>query len=360
MVAAVIEPQENDAMAEFEIPKHSKRQIVEAGKVLSGPILRLDDEILATFQVAHNWRSSYAFPMHTVRHELRGKVVRDGGNGLTAGRLKRMTSIRRKLAESPLTLYQIQDIAGVRAILPSMSDVDRVARYFLSGDTSHSVLRDNNYVLDPKADGYRSRHLILKFHGEGKAAAYSRQFVEVQLRTKLQHAWATAVEAVGLVRNENLKAGFGSEGWRRFFALMGAEIAQREGQSIGSLVPAETNYRREELRSLNASLNMISELESYNQAINYADKIAASGVGYFMINFFPETRTVSVAPYRGFRESTNAYDSQDRGLQSSNAVLVEVDKIKDLKAAYPNYFLDVELFTKQCSMSLFPTRLWTH
>lgn len=29
-----------------------------------------------------------------------------------------------------------------------------------------------------------------------------------------------------------------------------------------------------------------------------------------------------------------------------NAVLVEVDRIDDLKAAYPNYFLDVSLFMR--------------
>lgn len=343
-------------MADFERTRYSKRQIVDAGKLLSGAIHALDENVLEAFRIAHNWRAACALPMHKVRGELRGKVIRGGCKGLTAGRLKRMDSIRRKLAKTPLNLYQIQDIAGVRAILPSMLDVERVAGYFLDGDTQHKLVREDDYIVNPKADGYRCRHIVLKFQGGSEWPEFDRQFVEVQLRTELHHCWATAVEAVGLVRNENLKAGEGSADWRRFFALMSAEIAVREGQPVGPHVPQESKDRISELRALNRKLNAVKELEGYKQGIKYAEELAASGLGYFVISFNPLTREVIVNPFSQFRESSISYDRGDALALPSNRVLVEVDRVRDLKAAYPNYFLDVDVFLRQCHQTLNPSQ----
>lgn len=342
-------------MAEFELPNHSKSEIVAAGKMLRGNIiLPVNEDALEAFRIAHNWRSSYALVMHRVRHELRGKVVRQGGHGLTAARLKRMTSIRRKLSKGNISLYQIQDIAGARAILPTMKDVERVTRYYLDGDTPHAVIRAYDYIDAPKADGYRSRHIVLKFNGQGEDAAYNRQFVEIQLRTEKQHAWATAVEAVGLVRNENLKAGDGSAKWLRFFALMSSEIAEREYYDISSSLRGNQKERREELRELNAALNAVNELQGYNQALAYTDRIDASTGRYFLINFHKASRKVTVSPHNRFREGGAEYNRQDRDLSETNAVLVEVDRVGDLKAAYPNYFLDVKTFVQECLLSIDP------
>lgn len=51
---------------------------------------------------------------------------------------------------------------------------------------------------------------------------------ELQIRTKLQHAWATAVEAMGTFLGEALKAGHGPAAWRDFFATASAAIAHVE------------------------------------------------------------------------------------------------------------------------------------
>ncbi|MBU6438396.1 MAG: hypothetical protein KGQ77_12790, partial [Betaproteobacteria bacterium] len=62
--------------------------------------------------------------------------------------------------------------------------------------------------------------------------AFNNQKIEVQLRTRLQHAWATAVEIVDAFTGQALKSGLklnsGDPKWRRFFALMSSVIAIRE------------------------------------------------------------------------------------------------------------------------------------
>lgn len=62
---------------------------------------------------------------------------------------------------------------------------------------------------------------------KGRAVHDGRRF-EVQIRTQLQHAWATTVEAVGLFRGEQLKNHQGSAECLRFFELISGELAEAE------------------------------------------------------------------------------------------------------------------------------------
>lgn len=329
-------------MANYHVSPHSKSEIVAAGKrIASRPAY--GPETIEAFRIAHSWRSAYAYPMHRMRLELAGIVRRGGGKGVTAGRLKRMQSIRRKLLTQRRTLYQIQDIGGCRAILPSMDDVRRVYSIYAGGDSRHTLNREDNYIEKPKKDGYRSRHLIFKMNFSDETS-YNRQFIEVQLRTKLQHAWATAVETVGLARGENLKAGEGSPEWLRFFKLISAEFTREEGEPIGDHVPPNRDTRMRELRRLGDELKVLEVLEDYNQAIQYADFNFAQNSHYYLIQYNVGEGEVSVAAYERFIVGTEAYADRENLNIGTNAVLVEVDKVKDLRAAYPNYFMDVGFF----------------
>lgn len=74
--------------------------------------------------------------------------------------------------------------------------------------------------------------------------------MEIQLRTLLQHSWATAVEAVGLLRREDLKGGRGDPDWLRLFQIMASEMAEDEGAPPVPGVSQEGSSRREELNHL--------------------------------------------------------------------------------------------------------------
>jgi len=53
-------------------------------------------------------------------------------------------------------------------------------------------------------------------------------FVELQLRIKLQHAWATAVETMGTFLGQGLKARQGESHGLRFFDLVSFAFAHIE------------------------------------------------------------------------------------------------------------------------------------
>jgi ppGpp synthetase/RelA/SpoT-type nucleotidyltranferase len=160
------------------------------------------EQAAGVFRIAHNWREAHLFPMRKVRFELSGAAKRVKANGITVARLKRMKSIRKKLRHSPRTLYQMQDIGGCRTIVNTTDQQRALISLYGEGFSRHGIVSQWAYIDHPKPEGYRSHHISIKFTGPDEEEAYNRQRIEIQIRTRLQHAWATAVEAAGVVRRE--------------------------------------------------------------------------------------------------------------------------------------------------------------
>lgn len=339
-------------VGDFVTCSYSKREIVEAGKALAGELAYSEadmDRLTEVFRIAHAWRSSHVRPMHLIRAELGGKLRKHKLSGVTAARVKRMKSIRKKLDH--LTLYQIQDIAGCRAIMPSHKEAVDLLDLYRSGASKHRLTDVDDYVVAPRKTGYRSYHLIFKFCGDGENEVFNRHRIEMQVRSQLQHAWATAVEAVGLYRGEDLKGGRGDADWLRFFEIMSSELAAAEQLPLAPGVPESEIERRAELKELNKKLNALQTLESFRQAVRQTENIVAYSGEFYLIQYKPADMTVSVRPYARYTAGEEQYERAERRADE-NAVLVEVDKMEDLKEAYPNYFLDVKQFTVRLRTSL--------
>ncbi len=109
-------------------------------------------------------------------------------------RLKSPESIGRKLKLRglPLSLESIEknltDIAGVRVICPFVDDIYMLADCLISQDDVE-LLEKKDYIKNPKPNGYRSLHLIIRIpiflHKEKRSVT-----VEVQLRTIAMEFWA--------------------------------------------------------------------------------------------------------------------------------------------------------------------------
>ena len=137
-----------------------------------------------------------------------------------AGRIKRLPSIISKLQRlSRIRLSEMQDIAGCRAVLPNVEDAFRAANSLMGSRVKHRLVRTHNYLAKPRRSGYRSLHLVYSYRG-AREHTLDELNVEIQIRTRRQHLWATAVETVGTFTREALKSGAGEEDWLRFFALM--------------------------------------------------------------------------------------------------------------------------------------------
>jgi hypothetical protein len=330
--------------------EYSMKDVLRAGEALAGDVpWNNDSEAVAArhvFSVANNWRDSHAYPMRKMRYELASQLRKHKFKASApVARLKRMPSIRRKLKAIPGNLNQMHDLAGCRVMLPSIEDVTRFIES-MRANSAHELFREYPYIHEAKADGYRCHHMVYKFRGSGDDEVYNGRRVEVQVRTQLQHSWATAVEAVGLFRREDLKAGRGDPDWLRLFKLMSAEFAVEENCEIADA------QRAEEITGLERKLDAVDTLERLSQAFSYSASYVFdpnSKPDYFQIEYDRAAETVQIRPYFGPIFATQSYDAAEMknaefGSRDTKIVLVEVDEVENLRSAYPNYFGDVQKF----------------
>ncbi|WP_084653346.1 GTP pyrophosphokinase [Nocardioides insulae] len=89
---------------------------------------------------------------------------------------------------------QIRDIAGVRVVCPFVSDVYWIQE-MLTGQSDVTVLEVEDYIADPKPNGYRSLHTIIKVPVY-LSDRTEHVPVEVQIRTIAMDFWASVEHTI--------------------------------------------------------------------------------------------------------------------------------------------------------------------
>jgi hypothetical protein len=268
-----------------------------------------------------------------------------------------MNAIRGKLRrmgdrKNPLSLERLQDLGGCRAIMRTMQDATKLIE-ILKSRCPHEVWAEDDYIHNARRTGYRSHHIKFAYQGKGDRKEYNGRRIEVQIRTDLQHSWATAVESVGLYLGQELKSGKGSKDWLRLFQLMSAEFAEAEGCDPAKGTP-DRAVRLSELEYLDQQLDAIQTLENMSNAFHWVNDAieGSSRASYYIIEYDNATRKVTVTPKFTSRFAFESYEAAENsdnltGDETANVVLIEGVKISNLKRAYPNYFGDVQLFKMQ-------------
>jgi hypothetical protein len=331
-------------------PQFSRQQVNAAGAALIDPDVTGDGREYP-LSIVNNWRSSHAFPLNTFQMYLRAKRTQVDKTGVVAQRIKRLSAIELKLKLIPdLRLAQMQDIGGCRAVVRSMRALKRLHRLYQDTQFKHELVHFDNYVESPRASGYRSIHLVYRYYSD-KNPAHNNLKVEMQLRTRLQHAWATAVETVGAFKGQSLKSGLGDEQWLRFFALMGSAIAIRERTPLVDGTPTDRGDLRRELKDYVDGLDVVGHLRGYRVVLDNVPLGTFKSLSYFLLQLRPREGRLVVTPYqkRESEEGSRQYFQAEQQArfelgEESDAVLVSVDSLKELRAAYPNYYADTRRF----------------
>lgn len=299
------------------------------------------------YEVAGNWRSSHGFPLQVLGATLNRRARKVDDKSLYAQRLKRMPSIIAKLTRfENMQLDTMQDLGGCRAVVKDIAAVDRLVEYYEKHPCrSATLIRKYDYIESPKPDGYRSVHLVFRYNGSGLQSAYSRCQIEVQIRSKLQHAWSTAVETIDAFTNQALKSGLGDERWKRFFALMGMAIAFRENRPpVPNTLPEDEYQPLHEIKMLCRELKVIDVLTGLAVGIQKTET-APSGVKTFILMLDTRNKKIGITGHNDATMAAIKYlELERRPLPGVQSVLVSVDSIKQLRRAYPSYFVDTEEF----------------
>lgn len=325
----------------------TKGQVNKAGEILRHN--KFNDDALNTVGA---WRALHIYPLQLAFNLLKKYTDKVGNKAIYGQRLKRLPSIIYKLNRFPeIKLSRIQDIGGCRVIL---TDYDKLRTLSHMLRKSKNILENyKDYITYPKNDGYRSVHLI--YCCNSKKPEYDGLKIEFQLRTKLQHAWATAVEIVDTFSGQKLKLGEGDPNWKRFFYLVADEFAKVEG------LPLHDNSiitdRIAEIKQLLEQLKVFEKLEGYAGTIKtigewkeypkYGQKVVRITNDHFYIICWDWKKGIStVYICDNMIEAQNDYLVLEKTYLDVgwDIVLVRNNSIKNLKKAYPNYFADTQIF----------------
>jgi ppGpp synthetase/RelA/SpoT-type nucleotidyltranferase len=329
------------------VPKESKNQINKAGQILvkDNPS---EEELSWARDLANSWRACHAYPINTFNSTLRVKI-KAYSDTIVAQRLKRMPTIIDKLKRYPaMQLTTMQDIGGLRTVLGSVADVYRLADEYRDNTRfTHELVDEKDYIKNPRSeDGYRSLHLIYKYKNK-RNPDYDGLRIELQIRTKLQHTWATAVETMGTFLGQALKSRQGDQEWLDFFAITSSAFAYKEGTSP---VPRYKDLSHKETFSAvaeaEANLGALEKMGGFSVAVNAIVKSKRKSWSYHLIILNSLEKTVQIKAYdrERFDQAMKDYSQVEAEAAKGKKiepVLVSAGPIDELRKAYPNFFLDI-------------------
>jgi hypothetical protein len=334
-------------------PQYSRGKIDKSGAILIAADVS-ESRKNEAMAVMGNWRSAHSYPLEIALKTLRRKATNVDPKAIVASRLKRFPAIALKLRREPMRLSQMQDIGGCRAVLRGMKQVGDLLGVQRQLWGVSDGFKEINYIETPKETGYRSVHFVWKYQPNSSSKQdYAGMRVEIQIRSALQHAWATAVEMASTFLNEDLKFGLGNPKWSRFFALMGSAIARLEDCPLVPGTPQNKNDLRRQLGKLSDDLGVEGLMKRWSELTTIRDDNPSGDARVFLVTLQPGDYQWQLR-IRAFRESETMRAS-DEYLQAEKdsaekhnvqVALVSVESIDTLRDAYPNYYRDTSEFLK--------------
>ena len=331
--------------------KYGSKKITKAGNIA----LTSSDknEVDQAIEIIKDWRSLHLPAIN----ELQGLLLFLFDNNKiriysVSQRLKRLSSILNKLDRNPSSgLGTMQDIGGLRIVVPTIDSLNKAKSVLSNYTLDHFVLAKSpvDYIENPNnKSGYRSIHYIYIYRSIDPDLDGMK--IEFQLRTKLQHSWAMAVETAELITGTALKSNQGDDNWIEFFRTASSLFAIKEnapilsehimqGQNMKSLMIKL--YKMNRKYNFNDTLKALNVSCSHAKRSNYQD-------GYYILSINFETQRVSVKAFP--KENEDAayalYSRLEKNVESSKnaVVLVSVPKMQQLQEAYPSYFLNTGMF----------------
>lgn len=323
--------------------QYSKSAVKRAGETLVIPKIEMTnpEEQLEALKVLSYWRACHLSPLGAAVRELEDVVAHRHKNAIVAKRLKRTPSIIAKLQRYPqMDLQNMQDIGGCRVIVRSLKHVNQLRRALAGRGT----YRLKDYIKEPKEDGYRGIHLIGKFPGDVRDNKFQ---IEIQLRTEIQHAWATALEIIDLFTRQTLKASAGSPDWQKFFYFTAEALTVLDGENVTQKRHSETCLQVAKLAN---RLRILERFDAFSRSLKILEEAGVKAVeGYYLLQIDTRKTTLQYQffPIEAYGLGMECYISAETtSLKTPDLVvaLVSTGALSNLKEAYPNYFADSAVF----------------
>ena len=341
--------------------KFSKSKTNRAGIILSNS--SSEKEKNNALEVLSDWRAAHSYLMHIFKKRLKRVSEKIDKNALSSQRLKRVSSIIKKLnrkydnneiRQAIMKLTQMQDITGCRAVMSNVNLARLLCNEeYIKGDLKHKRVNSKGYITYPKKDGYRSIHLIYRYKSDKNKKMYNELLVEVQIRSKIQHIWATAVETVGFFTGQAIKSNEGQKEWVDFFRLVSSAFARLENCPLIPNTPLDEKELFLLIKKKEKEMNVIAKLKSWTKSIKLLDEELKNKKNsrFFLLELDSIQDKLIITAYSPRQEEKAIKDyakieKKIYGKKEYDVILVGADTTLDLKKAYPNYFIDTREFIK--------------
>lgn len=326
----------------------------------AGIALRDGRGTLNDLSTLENWRASHLYVINTFQSSLRSRRRRVAyGHTVTiAQRLKRRPTIVDKLTREPgMALSRMHDIAGCRLIFSTVDELNDFRAGVLTSRAGHELIGERNrynYIMTPKNSGYRGVHDVYKYNVNSYSGTpWNGLRIELQYRTIVQHAWATAVEISDIVNATRLKFSEANRDITRLF-LLSSEILSRGLEGMpGHCADLTLVELVDEYRQLENDVHAISRLR--NLTSSQFRSVARTAKLFILINFIDGPRSGEFEVERFFDNRTAAvrYSQLESEFEGqADVVLVGASEQDAVKLAYTNYFGDASLFISRLDRAL--------
>jgi putative GTP pyrophosphokinase len=165
-------------------------------------------------------------------------------------------------------------------------------------------------------------------------------YLEIQYRTLVQHAWATAVEVIGFISENQPKFQQGDNRYETAMAYASEILARAFENSRGPLPALDDRVVVAEFLRLDEELKLLITL----RGLNAADKAVTERKNAILI--FSATQALEVRTFRDAPDALRALFELEKEFPNSDVVLVRADTSEDVRLAFRNYFSDARDFLR--------------
>ncbi len=325
-------------IANTNYPGGSKSRVSRAGDAVRSETATSED-----LAVIEYWRAAHRAVLNTFQAVLRGRLR--GKNVIVAQRHKRKNTIFDKLMRLPgMQLARMDDVAGCRLIFKNIKELNRFRADFHKARFNHKMRNapgKYDYIAQPKNTGYRGIHDVYEYDVNSESGrGLKGLYIEIQYRTLVQHAWATAVEVVGFITESQPKFEKGDERYHRSMAYA-SEILARAHEGLNGPFPEISDRDLlEEFLRLDKELNLMQTLRGLHQAkSDISDKKNS-------ILIFSPGGELTVKSYRDATDALRELFELEKRMPDNDIVLVRADSSEEVRTAFRNYFNDAREFVK--------------
>jgi putative GTP pyrophosphokinase len=315
-------------------PGGSKTRVSKAGAGVRDGLETQED-----LEVINAWRAAHKPVLNTFQAILRNRTR--GTGTVVAQRHKRKQTIFDKLRRFPkMELHRMDDVAGCRLIFPDVNTL-REFRDALHKARFRHRRRNNpdkyDYIKRPKPTGYRGIHDVYEYDVNSEVGQNAKGLlIEIQYRTAVQHAWATAVEVIGFITSSQPKF---QQGDKRYETAMlyASEIIARAHEGLVSFLENEPDA---DLLRCFAQLDQDLGLLTLLRGLNAVDSVSSANRNVILI--FGET--LEVRSFASANEAIQCLFDLEKDNPGRDIVLVRADTSEDVRNAFRNYFSDAREF----------------